>query len=233
MSPKEAWTSQFFFSWEAVKLEIAGNTRWRFSLNLVDCRYLWKKNGLEFQWTVYGDRISSEGSTRSGGNKTGMCTGTEFQARGRRGVEETKLAPFFSADLTPSMKVRLLKYPHIASNQKILCSCMDHYIDTKFEMNSAIRDCLLFIFLGVYFFLPPDHLLLDSAPNIGPLISRWELDKFKKCWNKSFRTSKIMTLLYQQFSNLFISQWDMSGPRLGALSNDRWSGSTVWCTKKL
>ncbi len=27
----------------------------------------------------------------------------------------------------------------------------------------------------------PDHLLLDSAPNIGPLISRWELDKFKNC----------------------------------------------------
>ncbi len=29
--------------------------------------------------------------------------------------------------------------------------------------------------------LPPDHLLLDSAPNIGPLISCWELDKFKNC----------------------------------------------------
>jgi hypothetical protein len=26
---------------------------------------------------------------------------------------------------------------------------------------------------------PPDHLLLDSVPKIGPLISRWELDKFK------------------------------------------------------
>ncbi len=24
--------------------------------------------------------------------------------------------------------------------------------------------------------LTPDHLFLDSAPNIGPLISRWELD---------------------------------------------------------
>jgi hypothetical protein len=28
--------------------------------------------------------------------------------------------------------------------------------------------------------LPPDHLLLDMFPNIGPLISRWELDNFKK-----------------------------------------------------
>ncbi len=28
--------------------------------------------------------------------------------------------------------------------------------------------------------VPPDHLLLDRSPNIGPLIFRWELDKFKK-----------------------------------------------------
>jgi hypothetical protein len=37
--------------------------------------------------------------------------------------------------------------------------------------------------------VPPDHLLLDSAPTIGPLVSRWELDKFKNYWNKSLRTS--------------------------------------------
>jgi hypothetical protein len=67
--------------------------------------------------------------------------------------------------------------------------------------------------------LTPNHLLLDSAPNIGQFISHWELDKLKNCWNKSFRTSKILTLSYQQFSNLLISQRDMSGPRLGALSN--------------
>ncbi len=70
--------------------------------------------------------------------------------------------------------------------------------------------------------IPHDHLLLDSAPNIGPLISRWEPDKVKNCWNKSFRISKSMTLLYQQFTNFLISQRDMSGPRLGALSNNRW-----------
>ncbi len=29
--------------------------------------------------------------------------------------------------------------------------------------------------------VPPDHLLLDSAPNIGPLISFWKLDKFINC----------------------------------------------------
>ncbi len=75
--------------------------------------------------------------------------------------------------------------------------------------------------------LPPDHLLLDSAPNLGKLISRWELDKFKNCWNKSFRTSNILTFLYQQFSNLLHSQKDMSGPRLGALSNNMWSGGTT------
>jgi hypothetical protein len=69
--------------------------------------------------------------------------------------------------------------------------------------------------------IPPDHLLLYRSPNIGLLISPWELDKFKNCWNKSFRTSKILTLLYEQFANLLISQ---RGPRLGALSNNRWSG---------
>ncbi len=57
--------------------------------------------------------------------------------------------------------------------------------------------------------LPPDPLLLDRSPNIGPLISRWELDKFKTCRNKSFRTSKTLKLLYQQFPNLLISQQDI------------------------
>ncbi len=75
----------------------------------------------------------------------------------------------------------------------------------------------------------PNHQLLDRSPNIGPLISRWELDKFKNCQSKSFRTSKILTLLYQQFSNLLISKRDMSGPRLGALSTDRTVLATV-CT---
>jgi hypothetical protein len=79
--------------------------------------------------------------------------------------------------------------------------------------------------------LPRDHLLLlDRSPNIGvigPLISRWELDKFNNCWNKSFRTSKILPLLYQQFSNLLNSKRDMSGPKLGALSNNRWLGVTM------
>ncbi len=71
----------------------------------------------------------------------------------------------------------------------------------------------------------PDHLLLDKSSNIGPLISGWELD-FRNCKDKSFKTSKILTHLYQQFSNLLISHRDMSGPRLGALSNNRWSGGS-------
>ncbi len=97
-------------------------------------------------------------------------------------------------------------------------------------MNLWTRPC--FLFLHKYtcidnfmiLLLPHDHLLLDRSPNIGQLLSRWELDKFKNCWNKSSRTSKFLTLLYQQSSNLLISQRDMSGPRLGALSNNSWSG---------
>jgi hypothetical protein len=67
--------------------------------------------------------------------------------------------------------------------------------------------------------LPPDHLLLDSAPNIGSLISRWELDKFSE--TKALEPFKILTLLYQQSLNLLIFQQDMISPRLGALSNNR------------
>ncbi len=33
----------------------------------------------------------------------------------------------------------------------------------------------------VSLYLPPDHLLLDSAPNLGPLISHWEINKFGNC----------------------------------------------------
>ncbi len=29
--------------------------------------------------------------------------------------------------------------------------------------------------------ITPDHLLLDSAPNLGPPISRWEINKFENC----------------------------------------------------
>jgi hypothetical protein len=32
-----------------------------------------------------------------------------------------------------------------------------------------------------FYCIPPDNLLLDSAPNIGPLISSRELDKFRNC----------------------------------------------------
>ncbi len=38
--------------------------------------------------------------------------------------------------------------------------------------------------------LPSDHLLLDRPPNIGPLMSRWELDKFKNCWKKALEPLK-------------------------------------------
>ncbi len=40
---------------------------------------------------------------------------------------------------------------------------------------------------------PHDHLLLDSAPNTGPLISRWELDKFKN--NSKIAETKALELL--------------------------------------
>jgi hypothetical protein len=67
---------------------------------------------------------------------------------------------------------------------------------------------------------------LDSAPNLGPLISCWEIYKFENCWCKSVRILEVLQLLFQQFLNLSSSQEDMNSPILGALSNNRWSEGT-------
>jgi hypothetical protein len=37
---------------------------------------------------------------------------------------------------------------------------------------------------------------LDSAPNLGPLISRWEINKFENCWYKSVRILVVLKLLF-------------------------------------
>jgi hypothetical protein len=70
--------------------------------------------------------------------------------------------------------------------------------------------------------MPPDHLLLDSTPNLGPLISRCQINKFENCWYRSVRILKVLKLLFQQSLNLSSSQRDMSGPILEYLSNHRW-----------
>ncbi len=75
--------------------------------------------------------------------------------------------------------------------------------------------------------VPPDHPLLNSVPNLGQLISRWEINKFENCWYKSVRILEVRKLLFQKFLNLSSSQRDMSGPILGVLSNDRWSGANL------
>jgi hypothetical protein len=75
-----------------------------------------------------------------------------------------------------------------------------------------------------------DHPLLHSAPNLGPLISRWEINKFENCGCKSVRILEVLKLLSQQFFNLSSSQWNMSGPILGDLSNNRWSGGNTKLT---
>jgi hypothetical protein len=45
---------------------------------------------------------------------------------------------------------------------------------------------------------PRSPLLLDSAPNLGPLISRWEINKFENCWYKIVRILEVLKLLFQQ-----------------------------------
>jgi hypothetical protein len=75
-------------------------------------------------------------------------------------------------------------------------------------------------------YVPPINLLLDCAPNLGPLVSRWEIKKIENCGCKSVRILEVLKLLFQQFLNSSSSQRDMSGPILGDLSNNRWSGGS-------
>ncbi len=63
---------------------------------------------------------------------------------------------------------------------------------------------------------------MDSAHNLGPLISRWEISKFENCSYKSVRILEVLKLLFQQFLNFSSSQRDVSGPILADLSNNRW-----------
>ncbi len=70
--------------------------------------------------------------------------------------------------------------------------------------------------------IPPDQLLLDNVPNLGPLMTRWEINKLENCWYKCVRILDVLQLLFQQFLNLSSSQRDMSGPIFEALSNKRW-----------
>jgi hypothetical protein len=74
---------------------------------------------------------------------------------------------------------------------------------------------------------PSHHLLLDTAPNLGPLICRWENNKFENGWYKRVRILEFRKFLFQQFLNWSSSQQDMSGPILGDLSNNRWSWETI------
>jgi hypothetical protein len=71
--------------------------------------------------------------------------------------------------------------------------------------------------------VPHDHLLLDSALNLGPLISCWEINKLKKLLIQKcqdFRGSKaFVSAIFE-----FVKFQDMSGPILGNLCNNRRSG---------
>ncbi len=77
----------------------------------------------------------------------------------------------------------------------------------------------------------PDHLLLVSAPNLGPIISRWEINEFENCWYKSVRILEVLKLLFQQYLNFSSSQRDMSGPILGVLSDNMWSGGIAYVAR--
>jgi hypothetical protein len=46
---------------------------------------------------------------------------------------------------------------------------------------------------------PSDHLWLDSAPNLRPLVSRWEINKFENCWYKNVRILEVLLFKFVKF----------------------------------
>ncbi len=79
--------------------------------------------------------------------------------------------------------------------------------------------------------IPPQyHILFDSSSNLGPLISRWEINKFENCWYKRVRILEVLKHLFQNFLNLSTSQRDMSGPKSWDLFNNRlsWGEVELW-----
>ncbi len=143
-------------------------------------------------------------------------------------VHDTRLADLLA---THAEHVRI----HVFTRRRGGTWTMDTKIDQRI-FASVNRPCLalsddtgviLFVINGGSARLPPDHLLLDRSPNLGPHISRWEINKFENCWYTSVRILEVLKLLFQQFLNVSSSQRNMSGPVLGALSNNRWSGCTL------
>jgi hypothetical protein len=64
--------------------------------------------------------------------------------------------------------------------------CLSNLIGIIFEKKKKKKD---YFFQAIFilkfrvpsFQIPPDHLLLDSAPNLGQLMSLWEINKFEDC----------------------------------------------------
>jgi hypothetical protein len=98
------------------------------------------------------------------------------------------------------------------------------YENLKLQFFLLVNDVHLYSAVFCWLWKPHDHLLLDSAPNSGPLISCWNLTNSKVAETKVLEPLKSGHFCVSNLS--LITQRDMSGPRLGTLSINRWSGGT-------
>jgi hypothetical protein len=71
----------------------------------------------------------------------------------------------------------------------------------------------------------PDHLLLDSAPNLGPLISRSEINKFENCSCTSVRILEVLNAFVSAIFEFveFPTRYEWSNIRR-PVQNNRCSG---------
>jgi hypothetical protein len=147
------------------------------------------------------------------------CPKTELESVQLQATALLSCCPFLRLGLFPASNV---------SSSELLSFTLPILVMRIFKINiiwnfgSLLGLCLI---AQIASGLPPDHLLLDCAPNLGPLISRWKINKFENCWYKIVRILEVLKLLFQQFLNLSSSQRDMGATILGDLSNNRWSGA--------
>ncbi len=98
-------------------------------------------------------------------------------------------SPFFGLDLIIFVKWQYIVVT-ISLISTLICSFLKLY--AWFQLIIYLRSFFILI-------LSPDHLLMDRFPNIGPLISRWDLTNSKIAETKALEPLKSWHLCISNF----------------------------------
>ncbi len=97
--------------------------------------------------------------------------------------------------------------------------------------------CAVLQILFLVYLASPDHLFLDSAYSLGPLISYWEIDKFENISYKSDRILEVLKLSSFCFCKFWICQvpreiWVVQYWGLCPIIGDCGVRTDAWSTRK-